>query len=106
MPFQTTVNLQPSPAAEGDFAASYPRGGVLAGPGALVVGPSGLTVGRFAWTDSTGTYASNTGTGLPAGFVGRAFGEAMITTYLAETSMVLPAGFECHLFNAGDFWAR
>lgn len=106
MPFQTAVNLQPAPAVEGDFAASYPRGGVLAGPGALVVGPAGLTVGRFAWIDSTGTYASNNGTGLPAGFVHRSFGEAMITTYLAETSMVLPAGFECHLFNSGDFWAR
>lgn len=106
MPFQNAVNLQPAPAVEGDFASSYPRGGVLAGPGALVVGPAGLTVGRFAWTDSTGTYASNNGTGLPAGFVHRIFGEGMIVTYLAETSMVLPAGFECHLFNSGDFWAR
>jgi hypothetical protein len=105
MPFQTSVNLNQAPAIAGDFASAYPYGGVLAGPGALVVGPAGLTVGRFAWTDSTGTFASNTGVGLPAGFVGRHFGEAMIVNYLGETSMVLQAGFECNLYNAGDFWA-
>lgn len=105
MPFQSQVNINPAPGLPGDFAAAYPRGGVLAGPGALVVGPAGLAVGRFAWIDPTGTYASNTGIGLPAGFVHRSFGNAMIQTYLAETSILIPSGYECHLHNAGDFWA-
>lgn len=103
--FQTQVNIQPGVGLAGDFASAYPRGGVLAGPGALVAGSAGLTVGRFAWVDPTGTFASNTGTGLPMGFVHRSFGDAMITTYLAETSNLIPGGFAVHLHNAGDFWA-
>jgi hypothetical protein len=105
MPFQTAVNLQQAPGLPGDFASAYPRGGVLAGPGSLVAGPAGLTPGRFAWIDPTATYASNVGYGMPAGFVHRAFGEAVITTYLAETANLIPSGFEVHLFDAGDFWA-
>jgi hypothetical protein len=105
MPFQTVVRLQPAPGLPGDFASANPRSSVLAGPGALVVGPAGLTVGRFAWVDPTGTFASNAGSGLPAGFVHRVLGDALITTYLAETGNVIPGGYECTLFNEGDFWA-
>lgn len=103
--FQQTVNLQPAPGQAGDFADANPRASVLAGPGQLVAGSAGLTVGRFAWVEATGTFASNTGVGLPAGFVHRELGAAMITTYLAETSNLIPSGFEVTLFNAGSFWA-
>jgi hypothetical protein len=106
MPFQTAVNIQWAPAVAGDFASANPRATALSTPGAIVTGPNGLTVGAFAWLDSTGTYASNTGTGLPAGFVHRAMGDALITIYLAETTMLIPPGFETSLFVAGDFWAK
>lgn len=104
--FQTQVNLQPAPAVEGDFASANPRTSVLAGPGALVADVGGCVVGRFAWVDDT-TYglASNTGYGLPDGFVGRSM-QALITTFLAETSMVIPQGLMVTLFNEGEFWVK
>jgi hypothetical protein len=105
MPFQTAVRLQPAPGLPGDFASANPRASVLAGPGALVTGAAGLTVGRFAWVDPTGTFASNQGTGLPAGFVHRSLGQALITQYLGETANLIPSGFECTLHQEGDFWA-
>lgn len=106
MPFQTTVRIQPSPAVEGDFASADPWASVIAGPGALVAGPLGLTVARFAWIDSTGTFAANSGTGAPAGFVHRGSNMALITQFLAETSMLVPAGMGVTLHSAGVFWAR
>jgi hypothetical protein len=106
MPFQTQVRLQPAPAVEGDFASADPWASVLAGPGALVAAPGGLTVGRFAWIDPSGTFASNSGSGLPAGFVHRGSNMALITVYLAETSMLVPAGMGVTLHSAGAFWVR
>lgn len=105
MPFQNTIHNQPAPGLPGDFASANPWANVLAGPGALVAGPAGLQPGRFAWVDPSGTYASNTGSGAPAGFVKRTFGEGFITTYLAETGSITPAGFEVSLYKAGEFWA-
>ncbi len=103
--FQTTVNIQPAPGVEGDFCSADPRASVLAGPGQLVAGPNGCVVGRFAWLDSTYTLASNAGSGLPAGFVGREM-QALITTFLAETSMTIPRGLMVTLYREGDFWVR
>jgi hypothetical protein len=103
--FQTQINLQPAPAVVGDFCDADPRASVLAGPGALVAGPNGCTIGRFAWLDATYTQASNTGAGLPAGFMGReANWGAMITTYLAETSLTVLQGQIVTLHREGGFW--
>jgi hypothetical protein len=103
--FQASVNIQPAPAVEGDFCSADPRASVLAGPGQLVAGPNGCVVGRFAWLDSTYTLASNAGSGLPAGFVGREM-QALITTFLAPTSMTIPKGLMVTLYREGDFWVR
>jgi hypothetical protein len=106
MPFQTQVNILPAPAVAGDFASADPRASVLAGPGALVAGPNGLIIARFAWLDATYTLASNTGSGLPAGFVGRQGNtNAIITAFLAETTMTIPRGMGVTLYREGDFWA-
>ncbi len=108
--FQTTINLQPAPAVEGDFASANPYDSVLTGPGAFVAGPNGLTVGKFAWLDPTETLAANapvTGSSVaPNGFVHRGSNAAQIITYLAETSMVVPSGMGVTLHEGGDFWAR
>lgn len=103
--FQTVVNIQPAPGVAGDFASADPRVSVTAGPGQIVSGLPGVTPGRFAWLDPSGTTALNTGTGLPAGFVHRVFGQALITTFLAETGNLVRQGFELELFSHGVFWA-
>lgn len=105
MPFQNTVTLQPAPAQAGDFASANPRSSVLAGPSALVAGASGLTAGLFAWIDSTQTYAANTGSGVPDGFVHRGSNIGRMTAYLAETGSLVPSGYEVTLHDSGDFWA-
>src|SRR5579862_3530731 len=102
--FQKSVQQFPAPGLPGDFASANPRHNVLAGPGALVAGPAGVTSGRFAWIDPSGTFATNNGTGLPAGLVGRSFGRAPIITYLAETSNLILGGFEVTLWNSADLW--
>jgi hypothetical protein len=106
MPFQTSVQINPAPGQPGDFASADVRIAVKAGPGQLVAGPAGVTSGRFAWIDPTGTFATNFGSGLPAGVVHRVLGEALITTFLAETSNLIFGGWEVTLFSAGDFWIR
>lgn len=105
--FQTSVNANPAPAVEGDFASANPWFSQIAGPGQIVAGANGVTIGRFAWLDPTGTAASNVGFGgTPSGFVGRAGHPGMITEYLQIASMVVPAGFPVTLYAGGDFWAR
>jgi hypothetical protein len=103
--FQSQVNLDLGKAVEGDFCSADPRASVLAGPGQIVAGPNGCVVGRFAWLDATYTLASNTGSGAPAGFVGREM-QALITTFLAATSMTIPRGLMVTLYREGDFWVR
>lgn len=106
MPFQQTININPAPAVAGDWASADPYVTVAAGPGALVAGTAGVVPGVFAWVDPTGTFVSNTGTGLPAGFVHRVFGQALITQFLAETGNSIRQGFEMELFSHGVFWAK
>lgn len=103
--FQQQINIQPAPAVAGDFASADPRASVLAGPGQLVAGPNGLILARFAWLDITQTLASNTGSGLPAGFAGRQSNwGVLITTFLAESSMTVTRGMMVTLHREGDFW--
>ncbi len=104
MAFQTSVNYQPSPGIAGAFCSANPRANVVGGAGAFVAGPNGCNVGVFAWTDSaTDSMASNSGQGLPRGFVANEM-QAMISTWMGEYSMQIPAGRPLTLFNQGDFW--
>src|SRR5579863_6889900 len=109
---QTSVNVQPSPAVEGDFASKNPRFSVLVGPGGFVAGPGGVTVGRFAWaywntidpdnapaivqSSGLGVGLMNPVSGAPTGFVGRRQ-QALIITYLADASMLIQAGYQMSL---------
>jgi hypothetical protein len=105
--FQQTVNLQPAPAVEGDYASANPRTSVLAGPGGLVAGPGGVTVGAFAWVASDGHTVNSFGSSntAPDGFVHREQ-QALITAFLGQASMVIPEGFPVTLDGEGDFWIR
>ncbi len=107
MPFQTSVNTDPAPAVEGDFASANPRASMLAGPGQLIAGVGGVTVGRFARAKNSDGTVTNADTGLASriGFVHRNQ-PALITVWLGEASMLVNRGLEVTLFDAGDFWAR
>jgi hypothetical protein len=104
MGFQKTINIQPAPAVEGDFASANPRASVLAGPNALITGTGGVTVGRFAWADAGGV-VTNAGSGAPTGFVHREQ-QALITEWLGEATMLVPEGQIITLHNEGDFWVK
>ena len=105
MGFQTTVNNQPAPAVEGDFASANPRASELAGPGALVAGPLGVTVGKFAWSTIAGIVNSFGGVGS-LGFVDRPSNVTQITQYLAASTMTITPGTGMTVMVQGDFWAR
>lgn len=105
MAFQTSVNMYQAPGIPGDFASANPYASKLAGEAAIIAAPAGVTVGTFAWLDSTGTIASNTGSGLVGGFVHREF-QAFITQYLGENSNLIGAGQPVTLMDGGDFWAK
>ena len=102
--FQSQVYANQAPGVEGDFASANPWFSFDAGPNALVAGVGGLTVGKFAWVDPSGMFATNYGTGQPAGFVHRDQ-QGIITTYLAEYGMLVPEGFPVTVMTGGDFWA-
>ena len=107
--FQQSVNVTQAPAVAGDFASANPRSHVLSSPGGFVAGANGLTIGCFAWADTaTGLVMSNTGSGLPTGFVARrTFESGLITTYLTDAGMTVPAGFGFgELYAAGDFFVK
>jgi len=105
--FQTSININPAPGIAGDFASANRRHSTLPMQGGFTSGPAGLTVGLFAWADTaTGQILSNSGTGLPTGFVHRNL-QALITTYLSEFGMTIPAGYPIgDLFDDGDFWVK
>lgn len=102
--FQSNVNQYPAPAVEGDFASDNPWASVDAGQGAFVAGSSGVVVGRFGWAANDGT-VSNTGTGVPTGFVHRDL-QALNFNLLSQATMTIPEGYAVTLMSAGDFWAR
>jgi hypothetical protein len=108
--FQRTVNANPAPAVEGDFASANPRRSMLAGESALIAGGDGVTVGRFAWARNSNGLVTNANPGNPAvparlGFVGRNQ-PVVITGWLEANSMLLTPGLEITLHDGGDFWCR
>lgn len=107
MSFQTSVNTDPAPAVEGDFASANPRASLLAGPGALTAGVGGVIVGRFARAKNSDGTVTNADPGVAnrLAFVHRNQ-PALITAWLGEASMLVNQGLEITLFDAGDFWAR
>lgn len=104
MGFQASVNNQPAPAVEGDFASANPRASMLAGEGTLVAGPQGAIVGRFGWANAAGKINSFGGDGR-LGFLHREQ-QAIITAFLAASTMVVPQGIQLTLLTRGDVWAK
>lgn len=112
MDFQNTVNTQPAPGIEGDFADHNPRASVMTGPGGFIAGSGGVLVGRFAWAaaspvDPNGapTTVTNAGSGAPDGFVCR-HQQGLITTYLTKAGMLIPQGFGVTLMSSGGYWVK
>lgn len=109
--FPSQVNVAQAPAVAGDFASKNPRYSYDAGPNGLVAGPAGVTVARFAWAiapldgDGAPASVSNTGTGLPSGFVHREQ-QALITAYLGASGNVIQPGFGLTLMTSADFWVK
>lgn len=105
--FQRSVNAQPAPAVEGDFASANPRRSMLAGPSALVAGALGVAIGRFAFAANSNGVVTTAHPGAAArcGFVQRDQ-IALITAWLGSDTMLVPAGLEITLFDGGDFWGR
>ena len=106
--FQRTVNTDPAPAIEGDFASANPRASLLTAGGlGLFAGTAGVIVGRFARAANTTGVVTNEDPGVASrtGFVGRDQ-VALITGWLAQSTMTVPAGVEITLHDDGDFWAR
>lgn len=104
--FQQSINSQPAPAIEGDFASVNPRSAMTATAGGLVAGPLGVQVGRFAWADDDGVVRNIGGGGYGRiGFVHRDQ-PALITSWLARSTLIATPGYEMNLFVSGDFWAR
>jgi hypothetical protein len=103
MGFQTSVNMYPAIAIAGDFASDNPRSAVVSPEDGYVAGASGVVVGQFAWINSDGVTVSNSGQGVPSGFVHREQ-QALISTYLAETSLAIPKGWAVTLQDKGDYF--
>lgn len=109
--FQAQVNVAQAPAVEGDFCDKNPRSSYDAGQGGLVAGVNGVVVGRFAWatppndSDGAPSVVSNSGFGLPSGFVHREQ-QALITQYLAASGNTIQPGFGLTLMTGGGFWAK
>lgn len=119
MPFQTTVNANPAPAFDGDWASANPHTSMLTpsnGDPALAtypawtVGAGGVTVGRFAFANlSTGqvtmaqpAVAANL---QRVGFIHRDQ-PVVIQAYLSETGLTLYAGQEVDIMDGCDVWTR
>lgn len=109
--FPSQVNVAQAPAVTGDFASKNPRYSYVAGPGGLVAGAAGVTVGRFAWAvspldgDGSPAVVSNTGFGLPSGFVHREQ-QALITAYLGASGSLIQQGFGLTLTTSADLWVK
>jgi len=105
--FQKTVNTDPAPAIEGDFASADPWASLLAGAGALTAGALGVIIGRFARArNDNGTVTNgHPGVACRVGFVTR-HNPALIVPFLAESSMTISPGLDMTMHDAGAFWCR
>lgn len=109
--FQKTVNFQPAPAIEGDWASANPRGSMIAGPGGFVADPvNGVIAGRFAWADFVGIVRNGGGLGR-LGFVSR-HQISVIQTWpgvggaTAQATLTVPPGVDITVHDAADVWCR
>lgn len=106
MGFQNSVNIQPAPAAAGDFASANLRAAVLAGPGEFIAPVGGLTVGNFVWANpDTGAVSASYVPGYQLGFLHREQ-QGLITTFLGDSTMQVLPGTILTLQSQGEFWAR
>ncbi len=102
---QQTINIDPAPAAPGDFCSANPRFSMLAGPGALVAAAAGVIAARFAFARDTDGTVSNSHTGSPSrvGFVGRNQ-NAFLATIPFTAGGTVPGGYEVTLLDSADVW--
>lgn len=106
--FQRSVNADPAPGLEGDWASANTYASMLAGEGALVAGTGGLIVGRFGFAldaDGTVTNAAPNLAVVSIGFVHRNQ-PVLITGWFDGYGSTVQPGLEVTLFTGGDFWAR
>lgn len=105
--FQRSVNTQPAPAVEGDFASANPWSSLLAGEATLTADAAGVTVGRFARAAAATGIVTNAKPGgvSRVGFVGR-HQPQLINAFLGQSSNLIPGGLEITLHDGGDFWCR
>jgi hypothetical protein len=133
--FQTTVQYDPAPGVEGDFASENARAQALGQPlaGLSVAGSTGVTVGKFAFDIgnfnasvitgsevyvnslsmpvSAGNTTANSfaalwqANGAGIGFIHREQ-QALITSFLSNASLVIPQGYGVIASVGGDYWAR
>lgn len=112
--FQTQVNLQPSPAIEGQIASANPKVSYVTGPGGLVAGSNGVTVGRFAWAtpitdgeraDSNALLVAAGLDRVPSGLVVNTQ-QGLNTAYLSESGMSILPGYQMELLTRVDAWVK
>ena len=107
--FQQTVNRQPAPAIEGDFANGNPRSVMPAGLGGLVAGSVGVICGRFAFVDVETGVVSNAKPGggdhYRVGFV-TIHQMALNPIFEGQSNLLVAPGREISLHVDADVWAR
>jgi hypothetical protein len=119
MPFQTTVNANPAPAFEGDWASANPHTSMLtpsngdpaqAAYPSWTVGAGGCIVGRFAFANLTNGQVTSAQPAVAAnlqrvGFIGRDQ-PVVIQGYLGGNASTLYAGQEVDIMDSADVWVR
>lgn len=102
MPFQSNINMSQPQGWHGDFATINSRVTAYGTDGAYQAGSKGINAGSFVWVDDTDLIAQNSGSGAPAGFVGRDL-SGLITQYINEHSSLIPEGFMVTIYEKGEF---
>ena len=102
--FQQSVSYTWPQGCPGAPASANPIRTAIAPDGGFIAGAGGLTIAHFVWRNEDGLSLSNTGTGIPAGFLYRTQ-QGLTTQYLQSSTMALPQGFMASIAEGGDFWA-
>jgi len=102
MTLQKSVGINPAQAVQGDFASTNPRATAVNNNGGFISDGT-VVVGGFAW--SANRILSNTGTGVPDGFISRTANFAYINGF-AESTLTINKGVETTVHTAGDFYVK
>ena len=110
MAFQSSINIRPPLAVEGDFASTGVYHSMLAGVQQLVADTAGVYMARFAWANLVTGKTTNAKpvdvTNCALGFSRRGSNTAVITDWQGRASMLIPAGYGVTLYDRGDFWVK